>query len=152
MNKFATLVALILLLTLVSPAMAGIEPSPWRSELGVLNSIVNCLSEVNQRVNAALARMGVGPSPFHSSVNQLEAMANQLDLLGSRLEGVLDAIPSEGGDEEVSSALLEVRNGALQIVRQTAPPNCPKEVAGALERVRDSAQAIADMISGQVPS
>ena len=150
MNKSAALVALILLLALVSPTMAGIEPSPWR--LGVLNSIVNCLSEVNQRVNAALTRMGIEPSPFHSSVNQLEAMANQLDLLGSRLEDVLDAIPAEGGDDEVSSALQEVESGAQQIVEQTRSQSWPPEAAGAVQEVRDKAQAIVELVSGQFPS
>ena len=146
MNKSAALIALVLLPVLASTAIAGIEPSPWKPRLGVLHSIVNCLSEVNQRVNAAVTRMGIGPSPFRPLVNKLEAQANQLDVLRSRLDGVLADLEGQEVNEEVRMALQDVRDIAQPIARAAelalVGGPWPEDLVSALEKVRDSALAI----------
>jgi hypothetical protein len=153
MKTVAALVALVLLALLISPAMAGVGPSPFRPELGKLNAIVNGLSELQRRVGAAVPApdtpRGVEPSPFRDGANQLIAAAHQLLVLGSRLERVL-AVQDVRGDDAVNSALREISRGAEAIADLTQPDDVVGDIQDELETAKASVYNAALAILNQL--
>ncbi len=157
MKNVAVLVALVLLPLLVSPAIAGVGPSPFQPELRKLNAIVNCLSELQQRVHAEadapITAMGVEPSPFRSSAHQLDAAARQLRVLGGHLEAVL-AVPGVETDDEVKAALSDIFDWVLLIADETPAEvvKDPNEWDIAMMNVRGALDAILHQLGGSLTS
>jgi hypothetical protein len=156
LKNVAVLVALVLLPLLVSPAIAGIEPSPFQPELRKLNAIINCLSELEQRVGAAaggpITSSGIEPSPWRA-VNQLDAAARQLRVLGGHLEAVL-AVPDVQDDDAVNAALLEIVDWVklISYETRTEPSGEPTELETAMLKVNGAAEAILNQLGWVSPS
>jgi hypothetical protein len=74
-------------------ASAGVEPSPFKSTFGKLDSIDNNLAEIQRNLNKVLTI----PPPddntpgWKGAANRLGALANHLAVVDLRLEEILDA-------------------------------------------------------------
>lgn len=79
----------LIMLTLVNVGAAGVEPSPFKSQLNKLNSISNVLDSINKRLNHLLAPTGRSPKADASGVaDQLGSMAEQFRELRVRINDV----------------------------------------------------------------
>lgn len=138
-------ISMILFMSLATPALAGIEPAPWKAQVNKLNAVANDLAEINKRLHDISTRLGVEPTPWQPWYNgvegELNAMANQLDALNSRVSAVL-GVPPE--DQRVLIALRNVRDEAQGIIGTAGqiPLDPWREALG---RVIGGAESIVDL-------
>ena len=113
----------LLILGLAAACLAGVEPSPFISEINKLHSIELNVAAINKR----LAKVDEAETLPEGTTNYLNAMANQMQGLQTRLEEVLVVLPSPilggayVGQDEVVFALDSIRvdsKGAFDIVER----------------------------------
>ena len=164
-------ISLLLLTSVATPALAGIEPQPWKPQINKLNAVANDLAQINGRLNDVLMRFGVvpsarhaqmtgvptpvpagvEPSPFRGAVGKLNAMSHQLGVLYDRVNRVTAVLGSPPYDGRLLDALRNVRDEAQAIVteiRLGIPPGGVSDprVREALGNVNDGAQGIINLI------
>jgi hypothetical protein len=111
----SVVVAGLLVLGITGTVLAGVEPSPFVSEINKLHSIELNISAIQKRIE----KVETSTSLPTGIENYLSAMGNQLGVLDTRLADVLYLLPSFyqlGEDqEEVFYALYEIRTDAESI-------------------------------------
>jgi hypothetical protein len=113
---FLCVVLALMTLALTNPAVAGVEPSPFKSQLNKLNSISNVLDSINKRLNHLLVPTGRSPKADPSGVaDQLGSMAEQFRELRARMGDVHATF----GDDPVDLP-AEIRESLDIIERQTS--------------------------------
>jgi len=129
MRKIKTLglIALILIVGAGSTqvANAGIEPSPFKSEINKLNAFNNHLTAIQEIVNRVLACPPVGNT--QGTVRRLSAMDRQLYLLDASVESLVEEVMGTQPDDQhdwndVVPALTIVKDTAHEIVRSIDDP------------------------------
>lgn len=149
--------AILLLAGFATPVSAGVEPSPFKSEINKLGSIVNNLDSINTRVElvGVVPPNDQKPGTLRGTVNRLEAMAGELERLDIRMGGVIGELPAYPQKMlEVIGAFGEVKASAQGIIgsineylRDPGPNDPPHEFVEALGEVRDGAQQIVSTVN-----
>ncbi len=87
-RAMAILAVFVLILTCTAGMVsAGVEPSPFRSDAGKLQTVVNNFKSMEKRLDDTLA---MSPDPYNpSTVNKLEAMNNELETISKRVDHML---------------------------------------------------------------
>jgi hypothetical protein len=139
-------ISLLLLTSVATPVMAGVEPTPWQPQINKLEAVANHLAAIRSQLDSGSIRMGVAPTPWQPQVNHLNAIAQQLGVLDNRVDAVLDVVPA--GDPNVEHALSHVASEAQGVVSdaealdKVLPPECD----AALGNVISGAQSIIVLI------
>jgi len=117
MKKVSVFIVFALLSVFIAGSVyAGVEPSPFRSKINQLNSVVNSLDSIDMRLERKLSddRM---PIP-NGLVGLLNAMSNELVVLNGKVGKVLERLGTAPDDQRVYDALMGVRSGAAGIVQR----------------------------------
>jgi len=139
--------SLLLLTSVATLVMAGVEPSPWQPQIKKLEAVTNHLMAIRSQLNSGSIRMGVEPAPWQPQVNHLNAIARQLGVLERRVDAVLGVVPAD--DPNVEQALSHVTNEALGVVSdaQALDEILPPECDAALNNVISGAQSLISLIA-----
>ena len=139
-------ISLLLLMGVATPALAGVEPSPFQPQINQLNAVANDLAAIRSQLDAAAIRAGVKPSPWQPQVNRLNAIATQLGVLYDRVDAALTGVPRS--DPKVITARVNVGEGAVGIIYDVAglARVLPEECDDALSNVETGAKSIISLI------
>jgi hypothetical protein len=150
MKKVSVFIVFALLSVFIAGSLyAGVEPSPFRSKINQLNSVVNSLDSIDMRLERQLADNQM-PSP-NGLVGLLSAMGNELLVLNGKVSKVLERLGTAPDDQRLYDALMGVKSGAAVIAERAregfAVPSDDIRVNDALAQIRMNAQDIVDNIN-----
>jgi hypothetical protein len=150
MKKVSVFIVFALLSVFIAGSVyAGVEPSPFRSKINQLNSVVNSLDSIDMRLERQLSDNQM-PSP-NGLVGLLNAMGNELLVLNRKVSKVLERLGTAPDDQHVYDALMGVKSVAAVIVERAregfAVPSDDIRLNDALAQVRMNAQDIVDNIN-----
>lgn len=114
------IIGLLLLSLLSIPAFAGVEPSPFHTQVNRLESVMNGLDSVNRRLVDVLTQ----PDPFklkmpapEGVIGRLEAMANQLDMLNNKIMTALSGVPMKPVPTEIKIVLMDINRDVMETAK-----------------------------------
>lgn len=88
--------AIFLLSGFSATVNGGVEPSPFRDDIGQLTSMVNELDSINHRVDCAADFMFENEGKnLRGQAHRVSAAANQVELVTERLEKLLEELQEE---------------------------------------------------------
>lgn len=153
------MMGLFFLSFLSTPTFAGIEPSPWHTQVNRLNSVVNGLDSINKRLDDVLrppnpCRLRM-PAP-EGVMGRLEAMANQLEVLNDRIVAAMSGVPMELLPPEIEMPLMDIHDDAMIIAEMArmgfACPYNDSRVSESLMEVLNGAEMIIQTVNSFMPS
>jgi hypothetical protein len=148
-SMLTMMMGLFFLSFMLSPAFAGIEPSPWQPQINQLHSIELNVGAIDKRIGK-LPDSNADPA---GKAGQLQAMAGKLGELDTRLADTLNLLPPLSitpfsGQDEVRAALDGISSDSGSIldfaIRMGVEPSPWKDAAVA---VQNNANAIISRIN-----
>jgi hypothetical protein len=109
------IIGLIILSCFSIPALAGVAPTPWHTQVNRLNSAMNSLHSVNTR----LAEVFYNPPAPEGAIGKLDAMTNQLYGLNDKIMAALSGVPMKPEPPEIGIVLMDINRGAMETVKIT---------------------------------